>query len=180
MGLSTGLPPIVGDGARVLVLGTLPSVISLRQRQYYANPQNAFWRIMERLFNIGVELAYSNRVVALSTFRIAVWDVCHAAHRPGSSDAAIRFTSIVPNDFSRLFRKYPRIRLVCFNGGKAASLYERRVMPTLPSEMQRIERVVLPSTSPANARMTFEQKRSHWSKALERVWPEKSRDWRDR
>jgi G:T/U-mismatch repair DNA glycosylase len=37
-------PPIIDDGARVVILGNMPSVMSLAARQYYTNPRNGFWR----------------------------------------------------------------------------------------------------------------------------------------
>ena len=166
MNRSTGLTMIAGAGAWVLVLGTLPSVLSLRRAEYYANPQNVFWRIMGRIVGAGPELDYADRVQRLIEAGIALWDVCHAAHRLGSLDVAIRSETIVTNDFRRFFREHPRIGLVCLNGAKAAALYERRVLPMLSSEMQSIERIRLPSTSPAHTRMTFEGKLSSWQRAI--------------
>lgn len=167
--MSSGLPPIAGARARVLVLGTLPSVLSLQRQEYYANSRNAFWRIMGELIEARPELAYGDRVSRLRASGIAVWDVCRAAHRPGSLDAAMRSASIVTNDFRRFFREHPEVCLVCLNGAKAAALYERRVKPTLSQEVQGIERALLPSTSPAHARMTFEQKLQHWGRVFEVV-----------
>ena len=48
--LLRGFPPVVDDDARVLILGSFPSALSLVTRQYYANPRNAFWPIVGELF----------------------------------------------------------------------------------------------------------------------------------
>mgnify|MGYP002063656876 CR=1 FL=1 len=46
-------------GPRILILGSLPSERSIAEHQYYAHPQNAFWRIMQALF--GIDGEYANR-----------------------------------------------------------------------------------------------------------------------
>ena len=127
--LSVGFPPIESPDARVLVLGSLPGRTSLAMRQYYAQPQNAFWKIMGRLFGAAPELPYERRVEVLRTRRVAVWDVLAAGERAGSLDSAIVPSSIVVNDFATFFASHGEIRVVCFNGGKAAELYRRRVLP---------------------------------------------------
>jgi hypoxanthine-DNA glycosylase len=153
----------------VLVLGTLPGPESLRQQQYYAQPRNAFWQIKGELVGAGAELPYSRRLEVLLEHRIALWDVCAAAVRVGALDAAIRRASIVPNDFSAFFREHPSIELVCFNGQTAASLYRRFVMPGLPVQFAAIEQRVLPSTSPAHAVLSFEQKLERWQTTMTRA-----------
>jgi hypoxanthine-DNA glycosylase len=160
---SQGFRPIANAECRVLILGTLPGPESLRQQQYYAQPRNAFWRIIGELFGAFPELTYPARLGALKKSRIALWDVCHAAYRVGALDAAIDLASIVPNDFATFLESHPRIRVICFNGRKAADLYERLVLHGLPEALQRIARVTLPSTSAAYAAMRFEEKLERWS-----------------
>jgi hypoxanthine-DNA glycosylase len=130
-----GFPPIDDTHARVLILGSLPGQVSLQRQQYYALPQNTFWKIMGRLFGAGPELPYAERTQCLVQNAIALWDVCAAAHRPGSLDAAIVHASVVPNDFSAFIASHPGIGLICFNGGKAADLYRRLVLPNLPTTL---------------------------------------------
>ncbi|HBU29070.1 MAG: DNA-deoxyinosine glycosylase [Thiobacillus sp. GWE1_62_9] len=161
--VSNGFPPIADAHARVLILGSLPGQTSLRQQQYYAQPRNAFWAIMGRLFDAGSERPYDERVRRLVENGVALWDVCAAAHRPGSLDAAIRAESVVPNDFAGFIASHPQIRLIVFNGSKAAELYRRTVLPGLPGDMRSIRCETLPSTSPAHASMRFEDKLARWS-----------------
>ena len=118
--LSVGFPPIADARARVLVLGSLPGVKSLEMREYYAQPYNAFWRIMGELFGAGPELAYAARLARLRAHGIAVWDVLAAGEREGSLDSAIVPASIVVNDFNAFFERHRRIGLICFNGNTAA------------------------------------------------------------
>jgi hypoxanthine-DNA glycosylase len=157
-----GFPPVANRQSRVLVLGTLPGPESLRQRQYYAQPRNAFWRIMGQLIGAGPELPYLRRLEVLRAHRIALWDVCAAAHRVGALDSAIQRSTVEPNDIARFLRAHAGIGLVCFNGQTAVGLYRRLVMPQLPPELAGIEQRVLPSTSPAHAAMPYAQKLERW------------------
>jgi len=159
---SEGFPPVSDPHARVLVLGSLPGPVSLRERQYYAQPRNVFWRIMGVLFGASPERPYEQRLEILPQHHVALWDVCASAHRPGALDAAIRRASVVPNDFVGFFSSHRELRLVCFNGQAAAELYRRRVLPSLPVGLQTLRCETLPSTSPAHAAMTFEQKLERW------------------
>jgi len=145
-----------------LVLGSLPGPVSLRERQYYAQPRNAFWGIMGVLFGAGPGLPYEERLQVLVRRHVALWDVCASAHRPGALDAAIRRASVVPNDFAAFFAAQPELRLVCFNGQAAAELYRRRVLPGLPAVLRSLHYKALPSTSPAHAAMSFEQQLERW------------------
>ncbi|MGD9637362.1 MAG: DNA-deoxyinosine glycosylase [Pirellulales bacterium] len=108
--LLTGLPPIAALDARVLVLGSMPSVASLAKQKYYGHPQNAFWRIMGELFGAGLELSYEERTRQLQEHRIAVSDVLHACERPGSLDTAIRRDSEIANDFCTFLDRHQQIR----------------------------------------------------------------------
>lgn len=167
--LSIGFPPIADRDARVLVLGSLPGRRSLEMRQYYAQPHNAFWRIMGALFGAGAELPYDERSARLRASGIALWDVVAAAERDGSLDTSIVGATVVVNDFASFFASHRGIELVCFNGAKAAELYRRRVLATLPPSAAEVPMRMLPSTSPAHASLRFEQKLERWAAALESV-----------
>lgn len=112
-----GFPPIIGEQARVLVLGSMPSVRSLELGQYYGHPQNHFWRIMGELLARPMPESYEERTAVLREAGIAVWDAFDSCRREGSLDQSIRDAK--PNDVPGLLRKYPSIRLVVFNGRKA-------------------------------------------------------------
>ena len=160
---SQGFPPVADASARVVVLGSLPGPVSLRERQYYAQPRNAFWPIMGALFGASVARSYDERLRILIKHGIALWDVCASARRVGALDADIRRTSVVPNDLAGFLESHPQVRLICFNGQTAAQLYRRHVLPTLQESLQGIRCETLPSTSPAHAAMRFEEKLERWS-----------------
>jgi hypoxanthine-DNA glycosylase len=163
-----GLPPLANPQAEVLVLGSFPSVASLARREYYAHAQNHFWKIVgalsgRDLFGDG-EGRYAARVAAAAALKLAVWDVVAMCERVGSGDE--RIENAVINDFAALIKTTPRLRRVCFNGLAAAKL-GRPVFDTLKSASGlSLEILVLPSTSPRNARMTLKEKTRIWKQAI--------------
>lgn len=158
---------VADAGARVLVLGSLPGRVSLARQQYYALPQNSFWKIMSELFDFAPAAPYTRRLACLRASGIALWDVCHSARRPGSLDSDIDHRSVRANDFASFFKSRRAIGAVFFNGAKAAMLYERLVLPALPAEFQGHRRVILPSTSPAHASRTYAAKLQRWTEVRE-------------
>ena len=159
--LSFGFPPVSSPSARVLVLGSLPGRLSLEHGEYYANPQNAFWKIIAA-WTPDAPSDYAGRTATLIQRHIALWDVLAAATRSGSLDADIADDAI-PNNFRAFFHIHPHIRLIAFNGATAAKLYERHVVPTLTDSQRTIARQALPSTSSAHASLSLAEKVTRWS-----------------
>jgi hypoxanthine-DNA glycosylase len=159
---SAGFPPVSRHDARILILGSLPGQRSLQAVQYYAHAQNAFWRIMHDL--VGAEGSYDDRCVTLVEHGIALWDVLAESIRPGSMDADIQTRSARANDFADFFSRHPDIGHVLFNGQKATQLFARLV--STDSNDLSVRYVTLPSTSPAYASMTYEEKLRIWSREL--------------
>jgi hypoxanthine-DNA glycosylase len=162
MNESCGFKAISRSDARVLILGTLPGKVSLETGEYYAQPRNAFWRIMAELIGCSPELCYEHRKRQLIERGIALWDVLASGCRAGSLDSEIQMSTVVSNDFRTFFEMHKNIELICFNGAKAAKIYESKVLPGLLVCLRQIPRQILPSTSPAHAAMRFEQKLSRW------------------
>ena len=150
-----GFPAVVDANTRVLILGSLPGEASLAVQQYYGNSRNAFWRLMEGVIDTPlVPLAYEDRLTTLKAHKVGLWDVIAEAERPGSLDAAIRDPAA--NDLLALIAALPALRLVAFNGGTAAKLGGRLIGDRIPT-------LALPSSSPAHAARTFEQKAHAWA-----------------
>jgi hypoxanthine-DNA glycosylase len=162
---SLSFDAVESPDARVLILGTLPGVKSLAAGEYYAHPRNCFWWIMGELAGASPDLSYTDRLEKLRQSGIALWDVCRAAERAGSSDAAIRMESIEPNDFRAFLGNHPRIEMICFNGQPAERLFRRKVLPSL-EDLRPITRRVFDSTSPACARIPREEKLARWRERL--------------
>lgn len=169
-----GLPPVLRGEPKILVLGSMPGRRSLESQQYYAHPQNLFWRFI--LMRITGERApqklilsqenYSEYLERLERCHIALWDVLRACIRQGSLDSAIQAQSEEPNDFSVLLKAYSSIRRICFNGQKARSVFDKKVLPELRPQLSNIQLITLPSSSPANAAIAFEKKAEQWLAAL--------------
>jgi double-stranded uracil-DNA glycosylase len=166
---ASGFAPVAGTNARVLILGTMPGTKSLECRRYYAKRGNLFWPIMAEILGFSCELSYTDREKQLKNNRIALWDVCKTACRSGSLDSAIRLADVVPNEFGAFLSAHKNIELICFNGSKAARIYQRKVLRELPPEFQSIRREILPSTSPALARMNRKEKIFRWRSVLDKV-----------
>lgn len=153
--------PIASVESRVLILGTMPGRASLRARQYYAHPQNAFWPIVGELLGFDAAGDYLIRTSSLTAAGIALWDVLQSCERESSLDSDIDRATVVANDFVTFFARYPRIRRIYFNGAHAERLYARYARPLL-ADLRQIETVRLPSTSPAYAAMPLAEKLRAW------------------
>jgi double-stranded uracil-DNA glycosylase len=149
-----GLPPVVADDARVLVLGSFPSERSLDTGEYYANRRNQFWPLLGALFGFDADLPYDARIGAVLGHGVALWDVVHSCRRAGSMDAKIDRKTLVINDFHTLLTAHPAIERVCVNGLTAFDLFSRHVETALPA-------VRLPSSSGAMT-MSFADKLEQW------------------
>ena len=159
-GRLVGLPPVVGSGTVVLVLGSFPGVASLRAQQYYAHPHNHVWRILQALWPQNLlpgPQDYAARCAWLLARGLGLWDVYGACEREGSLDARIRNAEV--NDFALLRTRCPRLAAIAHNGGE--SFRHARATAALGVPVCK-----LPSTSPANASWSFERKRAAWGEAL--------------
>lgn len=152
--LLTGLAPVIRHDVERLILGSFPGTASLAAAQYYAHPRNQFWRLLSAVLNEDlIVLPYPARLERVMASQIGLWDVIAACERKGSLDAAIRHATAV--DFSTLQQDFPALRKIIFNGkaaGKSAPYFAQAGFRTL----------VLPSSSPANAQLSFEQKLVQW------------------
>ena len=162
MSTVTGFPPIADNNAIILILGSMPSIKSLEQQQYYAHPRNSFWFIMTKLLGEKSDLDYAERKALLLHNKIALWDVLNTCQRKGSLDSSINNETIVVNDFNKFFTEHLLIRTVFFNGSRAQQEYNRHVLPVLNAEFASISYKRLPSTSPAMASLNREQKLQQW------------------
>lgn len=160
----TGLAPVAGPGARLLVLGSFPSVASLQAQQYYAHPRNHFWPILSAIWGLRGRqalsaLPYAERLPIAIVHGVAIWDVYAGCEREGSLDSAIRSAQL--NDLAGLQRRLPTLRGVAHNGGESARHMKITQALGLPV-------CQLPSTSPANASWSFERKLAAWREVFER------------
>ena len=163
-----GLPPLVSADTRLLILGSFPGAASLARQQYYAHPQNQFWRILQAIWPCSAGLtstdSYEKRSNCLLAHGLGVWDVYASCERQGSLDTAIHDALV--NDFSALARQCPQLQAIAHNGGESfkhspwvSASFSTAGLPPLPTHK-------LPSTSPANASWSFERKLASWREVV--------------
>lgn len=147
--------PHVAPDTRLLILGSLPGVRSLAERQYYAHPTNQFWRLLGAVVDRPLaDMPYDDRLAALRTAKVGLWDVIRSAERRTSNDALIREAEA--HDLAALIADLPDLCMIAFNGGKAAAIGRRQLPP-----LEGITLVDLPSSSAAHT-IGFDQKCDRW------------------
>lgn len=151
--------PSIDANSKVLILGSMPGVKSLEEQQYYAHPQNRFWKVLGRICNTDnlQELSYSQKLTILLQNNIALWDTIKSCKREGSLDSDIQNEN--PNDIKNLLKKYPNIETICMNGNKSYSAFKKY----FPDLLQKYNCYKMPSTSPANARYSLDRLVQEWS-----------------
>jgi double-stranded uracil-DNA glycosylase len=159
-----GFPPIVGADPRVLLLGSMPGMESLRNGSYYGHRRNHFWPLIYGIFGEPLEEDYRKRIAFLKEHHIALWDVLSGCRRKGSLDSAIREEEY--NDLAGFLEDFPTISTIFFNGRKAESSFVRylRLNPGALQLMERRAQQLLPSSSPIPTRTMkrMEDKLSAW------------------
>ena len=157
----SSFPPVIDSRVRVLILGSLPGDRSLAARQYYAHPQNQFWRLMSAVLDRELTaLSYPDRLAALLERHVGLWDVVATAHRPGSTDAAL--SEIAPNDIAALAATLPNLRTIAFNGGTAFKHGIKQLGSTDHAT------IPLPSSSPLHT-VGFDAKLPAWLELREHL-----------
>ncbi|MCL2080577.1 MAG: DNA-deoxyinosine glycosylase [Oscillospiraceae bacterium] len=155
---SRAFPPLCGDKPRTLILGTFPSTLSRECGEYYGNPRNQFWRLLFGVFSAPFDRSdYERKKAVLFANGVAIWDVIAECEPEGALDSGIR--NPVYNTELPEFVAERGIERVLFNGNNAYVFYRRGI--------GAIERNVLPSSSPANARLSFEAKLGLWREIME-------------
>lgn len=151
--------PVIGNKPRVLIVGSMPSIKSLKEQEYYGNPRNHFWPIMYQILEVKPAETYAEKLHLIKKNQIALWDTIGYCYRQGSLDKHIEKEE--PNDIAGLLKEYPSIQLIACNGTKAYQMYKKFISPLLHQE---IEVIKLPSTSPVPGKYnkTFEEKIEFW------------------
>lgn len=151
--------PIIFDDTEILILGTYPSLKSFEKGFYYAHPQNQFWPLLGEIFVERYETK-EERVSLLQKHRLALWDTCHTCLRSEGNSSDTNLTEIEPNDIPALLEKHQGIKLICFTGKKAQSIYQKH-FSALP-----VATALLPSPSPAYRAMPYETKLALYKQTL--------------
>ena len=148
------IPPLYRADAKILILGSFPSVKSRETAFFYGHPQNRFWKVLAAVFEDEVPATVPQKRAFLLRHQVAVWDVIHSCTIRGSSDASIK--DAVPNDLTQILN-HAQIRQIYVNGKTAEKMYKKYIEPSLGRPA-----ICLPSTSPANAAWNLERLTEAW------------------
>ncbi|SHK73233.1 DNA-deoxyinosine glycosylase [Chryseobacterium polytrichastri] len=154
----SSFPPFIDDQSKILILGSIPGVKSLEKQQYYAHPQNKFWKIIFELFNEEFTENYPERVKTLTKHHIAIWDVIDSCERKGSLDSEIKNEEA--NQIGELLEQYPNVKAIFCNGGKSYKNLQK-----ILGKNYKLPTILLPSTSPLHT-VSFEKKYEEWKAIL--------------
>lgn len=157
----SSFPPIIDHQSEILILGSVPGMKSLEKQQYYAHPQNKFWKIIFELFHEEFTENYPDRIDVLKKNHVALWDVIDSCERKGSLDSEIKNEEA--NQIPEVLEQYPNIRAVFCNGGKS---YKNLIK--ILGKNYRVPIFLMPSTSPLHT-ISFERKFEDWKKILEYI-----------
>jgi hypoxanthine-DNA glycosylase len=159
------LLPNIDEKSEILILGSMPGIKSLAKQQYYAHPQNRFWKLMWKFCNTDNldELNYKDKLRFLLKNKIALWDVIQSCDRNGSMDSNIQ--NEIPNNIPNLLKQFPNIKVICLNGNKSYSVFKKHFSKL----HKQYNCYKLPSTSPANAGYKLENLYKEWSVALNKI-----------
>ena len=148
--------PFIFQNTEILILGSLPGRKSIELNQYYGHPRNRIWSILSHLKEKETPINYDDKKAFLNSFKIGLWDVAHSAIRKGSLDSNIKDEK--PNNIYSLTKNNPSIKVIGFNGKKSEQMFYKffKLNPAL-------KYVSLPSSSPANMAINFENICKKWS-----------------
>ncbi len=152
----SSFPPIIDNDSKILILGSIPGVKSLEKQQYYAHPQNKFWKIIFELIEEGFTEDYPEKIKMIKKHHIALWDVIDSCERKGSLDSEIKNEEA--NQIEELLESYPNIKTIFCNGGKSYKNLQKML-----GKNYKIPVFLLPSTSPLHT-ISFEKKLEEWRK----------------
>ena len=150
--------PLFDAHSRVLILGSFPSVKSREQQFFYGHPQNRFWKVIAAVYGEPDPVTIPQKKELILGHGLALWDTIGSCVITGSADASIR--EVRPNDL-RVILDHCAIGSILCNGKTSYCQYEKWIRP-----VTGMEALCLPSTSPANARWSFERLTEAWAAEL--------------
>lgn len=155
----TSFDPISNNDTTILILGTMPGVKSLELGEYYGHSRNRFWKTISTITDNVLPLTYTDKRALLLKTKIGIWDVAHQANRKGSLDSAI--INEEPNDLDNFIARHKNLKVVGFNGTKSKALFDKYF-----DRKRGIKYISLPSTSPANTGIDFDNICKQWRQLM--------------
>jgi len=158
--IKTSFDSISNQETTILILGTMPGDKSLDLGEYYGHPRNSFWKIISKITGNDLPIKYDDKKSLLYKTKIGIWDVAHKVNRKGSLDSAIKNEE--PNDLYNFISKHQKLKIIGFNGKKAGALFDKYF-----NRNKNIKYISLPSTSPANTSISYNDLCEKWRKIID-------------
>lgn len=155
----TSFDPISNSATTILILGTMPGDKSLELGEYYGHSRNRFWKIISTITGNDLPLTYTDKKALLLKTKIGIWDVAHKANRKGSLDSAIEDEE--PNDLDSFIARHKNLKVIGFNGTNSQALFDKYF-----DRKSSLKYISLPSTSPANTSIDFDNICKQWRQLL--------------
>ena len=155
----TSFDPISNSDTTILILGTMPGDKSLELGEYYGHPRNRFWKIISTITDNDLPLTYTDKKALLLKAKIGIWDVAYKANGKGSLDSAIEDEE--PNDLDNFISRHKNLKVIGFNGTKSEALFDKYF-----NRKSNLKYISLPSTSPANTGIDFDNICKLWRQIL--------------
>ena len=158
MHLTHTLPIFINEDSKILILGSFPSVKSREVMFYYGHPQNRFYKVLGSIFNDDKINTIEEKKLFLKRHKIALYDVISECDIIGSSDSSIK--NVIPIDIVSILDNFPNIKIIGITGNKAAYYFNKYLLDKVSNTLV----VYLPSTSPANAKMSVDDLAKQYKK----------------
>lgn len=157
--------PQINTKSKILILGSMPGIKSLEKQEYYAHPQNRFWKLAGMLCQVSdlYNFEYEKRIHTLLDNGYALWDVIKTCERTGSLDSDIQ--NEIPNKIPEILNTYKNIEIICMNGNKAYTAFKKY----FPKLLQTYKCCKMPSTSPANAKFSLNDLYNIWYSEIDSI-----------
>ena len=159
------LPDYIRGDLRILSIGLNPSLPSVREGFYFANPRNRFWRALQGSGLLADELepGVDAMDVLLERYGIGFTDVVKRPTAGGKDLLAADFREWVPRLEEKLLRYQPTV--AWFHGKLAYNNYLKhigaaRAQTDWGAQPYRVEETrvfVTPNPSPANAAWSLDE-----------------------
>ena len=158
--------PVVFEDSKILILGTFPSIKSFENNFYYSHPKNQFWDILANIFNEKKPKTIKEKIAFLKKHKIALWDSICECKRKKANSRDDNLEIIKPCNIINLLKQYPNIKKIALTSRTAEKVIKKHFLNSQFSILNS-QLIYLPSPSPLNARLKFQQKAQIWKKLLE-------------
>jgi nucleoside-triphosphatase len=164
---------------KILILGQTASPLPSDEAHSYC--ERSMWIILGRMVGIeykpikNIETATDNEIKTYLKLKnsilskgICIWDVFADVHEKsnGRKKRQKKSKENLPNDIDMFLKSNPSIQTIGFIGQKARSKFK------CSQQTSNVDLITLPSSSPANTKLTIDDKVTFWKNVILEIIPE--------